>query len=180
MSRGRGPRARLRWRRLRACGLLRGRVGLSNGGVHLLWPAVGLGRPEEPPAAVYAAGRRPGRSAWPASASGVGGRAAGLSAALARPECLAGHSGEAGSQEFEPALRQLRSAPARVLGRPGPASWLPASAPGAWWGSPRAARCRPGRGSTLPGSFWVRGIPFKCTFASRELSSGGKCFGAPA
>lgn len=116
----------------------------------------------------------------PLQPRGVGGRAAGLSAALARPGCLAGRSGEAASQECEPALQQLRSAPARVLGRPGPASWLPASAPGAWRGSPRAARCRPGRGSTLPGSFWVRGMPFKCTFASRELSSSGKGFGAPA
>lgn len=61
------------------------------------------------------------------------------------------------------------SAPTRVLGRPGPASWLPVSAPGAWRGSLRAAWGRPGRGLTLPGSFWVRGMPFKCTFASRAV-----------
>ncbi|XP_059130280.1 succinate--CoA ligase [ADP-forming] subunit beta, mitochondrial [Peromyscus eremicus] len=67
------------------------------------------------------------------SASEVGGRgagrgrgpAAGLSAALARPGCGAGLGGEAASQECEPALGQLRSAPACVPRRPGPAPRRP-------------------------------------------------------
>lgn len=65
-----------------ACAVLRGRVGLRNGGVHVLRPAVGRGRPAEPLAADYAASRRPGKSALFALASGVGEQGAG-----ARPDC---------------------------------------------------------------------------------------------
>lgn len=62
------------------------------------------------------------------------------------------------------------SAPARVLGRPGMAPWLPASPVGA----PRGAWAGPAGGLTLPVPFWVRGMPFKCTFLSRELSWVGR------
>lgn len=79
-----------------ACAVPRGRVGLRNGGFHVLRPTVGCGRPEEPPAAGYAASRRPGKSALFALASGGRrgkgrgrGPVAGLSAALPRPGCLA-------------------------------------------------------------------------------------------
>lgn len=71
-----GSRAR-RTTRLRACAVPRGPVGLRDGGVHVLRPAVGRCRPEEPPAAGYTAGRRPGKSVRSSSASRVGGRGAG-------------------------------------------------------------------------------------------------------
>lgn len=149
------------------------RVGLRNGGVHVLRPAVGRGRPEEPPAADDAAGRRPGKSARSPSASGGvsvwagearGGVAARLRGCPRRrqvPGCgaVSGLGGEAASQECEPAPGQLRSAAARVPKRPGPAprrpGWLRLQERGR--ARREEPRGRPGPGPTLPCPFWGRG-----------------------
>lgn len=111
-----------------ACAVLRGRVGLRNGGVHVLRPAVGRGRPAEPPAADYAASRRPGKSALFALGSGIGGQGAG-----ARPGCGAlrgaGTAGmSCGVQRLRARAASWRSGGSALL-RP-PSSGSPAGRPG--------------------------------------------------
>lgn len=163
------------------------RVGLRNGGVHVLRPAVGRGRPEEPPAADDAAGRRPGKSARSPSASGgggvgVGGRgarrgrgpAAGLPAAPAGPRVRCGVG--AGRGGCEPGVRAgaraapLRCSPRPQKARPGASAARLASTPGAWQGSSRGA----------PGSSWPRpdaSVPLlgKRGCPSSVLSCPGSC-----
>lgn len=123
-----GPGAPREQLRLCACAVPRGRVGLRNGGVHVLRPAVGRGRPEEPPAADYAASRRPGKLALFALAAGVGGQGSG-----ARPSsgALSG-AGTAGMPCSAQRLRARAGAGARgswARLRP-PAAGGPAGRPG--------------------------------------------------
>lgn len=173
-----GPGAPLEQLCLCACALLRGRVGLRNGGVHVLRPAVGRGRPAEPPAADHAASRRPGKSALFALVSGVGGHGVGT-----RPGCgaLRG-AGTAGMfavlRGCGPGLRAGARA-ARLCSGPRPQeAGQDVLAVGLLCGSlrsaPRGDWGRPCGGPTLPGPFWGRGMPFKCTFRSREPSLVGR------
>lgn len=153
-----------------ACAVLRGRVGLRNGGVHVLRPAVGRGRPAEPPAADYAASRRPGKSALFALGSGIGGQGAGarLGCGALRGAGTAGMS--CGVQRLRARAASWRSGGSALL-RP-PSSGSPAGRPGCrpiCWSLPNRSQKGLGpslRGPTLPGPFWVRGMPFKCTFRS--------------
>lgn len=160
----RGPGEPREQPRLCACAVPRGRVGLRNGGVHVLRPAVGRGRPEEPPAADYAASRRPGKSALFALAAGVGGQGSG-----ARPsfEALRG----AGRAGIPCAAQRLRARAASwrwgisVLLRP-PAAGGPAGRPGCRprlrepaGAIPEETGAVPARGPPLPGPLWVRGCP---------------------
>lgn len=159
-----GPGAPREQLRLCACAVPRGRVGLRNGGVHVLRPAVGRGRPEEPPAADYAASRRPGKLALFALAAGVGGQGSG-----ARPSsgALSG-AGTAGMPCSAQRLRaraaswrsgQLGSAPSPGRWRPGRAAWQSASPAGACRSDPRGDGGCPCPGPTLPDPLWVRGCP---------------------